>query len=257
MICIPIYAAAGAPSIRPTGMALPIRPIAAPRLYQRIAGEIARLIDDGTFAPGARLPAERELARQLAVSRSSLREALGMLEMRGRIEIRMGSGAYVKKPRARSASRGREVAGVSPFDVLRTRRLIEGEAAALAARNATPAHLRAMDKAFARLAADMRANRMQSPADRQFHLCVAAASGSGALVLVVERLWEEGARPLGVRMEELFVTRGRKRDNIGEHRAILDAIRERDPAAARRAMRAHLRNAERQRMAMLRKDRSG
>lgn len=228
-----------------------LRPIAAPRLYQRIAEELDRLIADGTFRAGQRLPAERELARSLQVSRSSLREALGLLEMRGRVAIRVGAGAFVSDASARRAvDAGR--AEIAPFDVLRTRRLVEVEAAGLAARHATPVQLQALSEAFARLAADMRANRMQSPADREFHLCIAAASGNGALALVIERLWDEGGRPLSARIEELFVTRGRKRDNIAEHRAVLDAIRARDPAAARRAMRTHLVNAERQRMRMLR-----
>jgi DNA-binding FadR family transcriptional regulator len=225
-----------------------IRPISAPRLYQRIAEEIVRLIDAGTFEAGQRLPAERDLARSLKVSRSSLREALGELEMQGRVAIRIGSGAYVAKASPRAAVRTRGEAEISPFDVLRTRRLVEGEAAALAARHATPAQIRSMARAFARLAADMCANRMQSPADREFHLCIAAASGSSALALVVERLWAESGRPLNARIEALFVTRSRKRDNIAEHRAVLNAIRNRDAAAARRAMRTHLANAERQRM---------
>lgn len=231
---------------------MPIQPIAAPRLYQRIADEIGRLIDTGAFRTGERLPAERELARSLDVSRSSLREALGALEMQGRVEIRIGSGAYVAKAPARRVSRVVASTEISPFDVLRTRRLVEVEAAALAARHATPAQLKAMARAFERLAADMRANRMRSPADRDFHLCIAAASGNSALAFVIERLWAEGGQPLNVRMEQLFVTRGRKRDNIAEHRAVLDAIRNKDAAGARRAMRAHLANAERQRMMLLR-----
>ena len=97
----------------------------------------------------------------------------------------------------------------------------------------------------------MRANRVRSHADREFHELIAVASGNRSLAGIVARLWDEGWRPLGVRMEELFVTRGRKRDNIGEHRAILEAIRERDAPAARQAMRTHLRNAERQRMLLL------
>jgi DNA-binding FadR family transcriptional regulator len=230
-----------------------IQPIAAPRLYQRIAQELARLIDDGTFKAGSRLPAERDLARSLGVSRSSLREALGALELEGRIMIRIGSGAYVASLPRRGAVRERPQAEVSPFDVLRTRRLVESEAAALAARHATPAQLKAMTSAFRRLAADMRANRTQSAADREFHLCIAAASGNSALALVVERLWDEGGQPLNARMEELFVSRGRKRDNIAEHQAVLDAIRRGDAAAARRAMRVHLANAERQRLVLLRR----
>ena len=235
-----------------------IQPIAAPRLYQRIAEELARLIDTGTFKPGTRLPAERELAHSLNVSRSSLREALAALELQGRIVIRIGSGAYVATTARRGATRerscadGRTPAEISPFDVLRARRLVEGEAAALAARLATPAQLEAMASAFRRLSAEMRANRMQSVADREFHMCIAAASGNSALALVIERLWAEGGQPLNSRIEELFVSRGRKRDNIAEHRAILDAIRRRDSAAARRAMRTHLVNAERQRLILLR-----
>ena len=230
---------------------MPIQPIAAPRLYERIAAEIARLIDAGMWKPDERLPAERELARSLDVSRSSLREALGTLEMQGRIEIRVGSGAYVARTRGRRAAIATRQAEFSPFDVLRTRRIVEVEAAALAARRATPADLKSLAKAFERLARDMRANRMQSPADREFHLCIAAASGNSALAHVIEILWAEGGQPLNVRIEKLFVTRGRKRDNIAEHRAVLDAIRNRDPAAARRAMRAHLVNAEKQRMMLL------
>lgn len=231
---------------------MPIPSIAAPRLYQRIAGEIARRIDDGTFKPGDRLPAERELAKLLDVSRSSLREALGTLELEGRIEIRIGSGTYVARAPARRAKRSRAAPEISPFDVFHARRVVEAEAAALAARHATPAQLRALTSAFDRLAADMRANRLHSPADRAFHLCIAAASGNGALALVIGRLWDESERPLNVRIEALFVTRGRRRDNIAEHRAVLEAIRDRDAAAARRAMRTHLANAARQRMALVR-----
>ena len=231
---------------------MPIEPIAAPRLYQRIAEEIARLIDAGTFEVGERLPAERELARSLGVSRSSLREALGALEMQRKITIKVGSGAYVAPPRRRQAVAPRSSGEISPFDVLRARRVVEAEAAALAARHATPAQIAAIASGFGRLATDMRANRMQSPADRDFHLAIAAASGNSALALVIERLWAEGGQPLNVRIEELFVTRGRKRDNIAEHRAVLDAIRRRDAAGARRAMRLHLANAERQRLMLLR-----
>lgn len=229
-----------------------IKPIAAPRLYQRIAEEIGRLIDAGIFKPGDRLPAERELARSLRVSRSSLREALGMLEMARRVVIRVGAGAYVAQARARRAVQAARGGEISPFDVLRTRRLVEGEAAALAARHATPTQVKAMENAFARLASDMRAGVVQSAADREFHLAVAQASGNTALAVVVERLWAESAQPLSTRMEELFVTRGRRRDNIGEHRAVLEAIRAGDASAARGAMRRHLANAEKQRLAQLR-----
>lgn len=235
-----------------------IKPIAEPRLYQRIAGELSRLIDDGTFAPGARLPPERSLARSLAVSRSSLREALSLLELDGRIEIRVGSGAYVLARKSPPRHRGRrarvDAAGeTSPLDVLHVRRLVEAEAAALAARHATGRQIEGIVAAFERLARQMQANRPRPSADRDFHLCIADASGNTALAQVIALLWAEGEQPLSTRMEELFVSAGRRRDSIGEHQAILEAIRRRDPAAARRAMNVHLLHAHRQRLVILRK----
>ena len=235
---------------------VPIEPIAEPRLYQRIAVELVRLIDDGNFVPGSRLPAERLLAKSLQVSRSSLREALSMLELEGRIEIRIGSGAYVtervgRPPRARRATKHQAHREGSPFDVMRVRRLVEVEAAALAARHATRSQCKALRAAFTRLAAQMQANHLRPAADREFHLGIAQASGNGALARVIEGLWADGAQPLSTRMEKLFVSLERRRDSIAEHKAILDAIANGDPGAARRAMRTHLVNAERQRLIIL------
>ena len=223
-----------------------IQPIKDRRLYQRIAQEVEQLILAGTFKPGDRLPAERALAQSLDVSRSSLREALSELERCRVLEIRIGSGAYVRRrPAARGVRTGSEI---SPFDLLRARRVVEAETAALAARHATLTQLRSLAAAFEQLAQDMRADRTPSQADRDFHVAIAHASGNAALALLVERLWQESQRPLGQRMEALYVTRDRKRDNIEEHRAIVEAIESGDAPGARRAMRRHLLNAERQRM---------
>ena len=226
-----------------------IDPIAAPRLYQRIAGELTRLIDEGIFKVGGRLPAERELARQMQVSRSSLREALSTLELSGRVEIRIGSGVYVRAAR-RKRVLDSEPGQTPPFDVLRARLLVEPEAAAQAARQADGKQIKVMEVAFARLAADMRSDHVLPASDRKFHLCIARASGNAAIEMMVERLWAEWMRPLNERMSKLFVTHDHKRDSIEEHRAVLDAIRARDPAAARRAMKHHLASVGRQRMSM-------
>jgi GntR family transcriptional regulator, transcriptional repressor for pyruvate dehydrogenase complex len=232
-----------------------IKPIAAPRLYQRIAEAIRKLIDAGEFAPGPRLPGERELARRLGVSRTSLREALSALELEGRVEIRVGSGVYVRTARRGRTRRLRASAAEeeSPFDVLRARRVVEAETAALAARHASVEEIAAIAEAFAQLAADMRANRARSEGDRLFHVRIAEAGGNRALAAIVRELWNAHRQPLNARLGALFVTVARRRDNIGEHRAILDAIRVHDPAGARSAMRRHLANAERQRLALMRK----
>ena len=225
-----------------------LKPIAAPRLYQRIAEELVRLIDSGTFKAGDRLPAERDLAVQLGVSRSSLREALSSLEMGGRVQIRLGSGVYVRAAGRRKARLAAE-ARTSPLDVLRVRLLVEPEAAALAARHASRAQIKAMESAYARLSVAMRANVALPEADREFHRCIARAGGNPAIEMVVDGLWSQWMDRVNARRAEVFVTPGRRRDSIDEHHAVLEAIRRGDPIAARRAMRRHLASVGRQRIA--------
>ena len=77
---------------------MPLQVVEPVRLYRQIAGQIASLIDSGEFAAGARLPAERELATLLGVSRTSVREALISLEIAGRVEVRVGTGVFVRGP---------------------------------------------------------------------------------------------------------------------------------------------------------------
>jgi len=78
---------------------MPIQVVETRRLYRQIADQIAALIDGGEFKPGVRLPAERDLARQLGVSRPSVREALIALEVEGYVEVRVGPAARCRCPR--------------------------------------------------------------------------------------------------------------------------------------------------------------
>jgi DNA-binding FadR family transcriptional regulator len=217
------------------------------RLYRTIARQIERLLDRGEFGPGARLPAERELAARLGVSRPSVREALIALEIAGRVEVKVGSGIYVRDPPAPAAAL--DDAEVGPFDALAARSLIEGETAALAARRATAAELGRIAEAFELLVADATADPPRSRGDGLFHIAIAEASGNAAYALLVKTLWAQRRGPVSRRLDELLVSAARRRQNIAEHRAILEAIRRRDPAAARVAMRRHLGNIARVRLA--------
>jgi DNA-binding FadR family transcriptional regulator len=131
------------------------------------------------------------------------------------------------------------VAGPGPFEVLSARRLIEPELAALAARVGTDG---AIDKILA-AAVEMERHHVDKAsceqADRNFHLAIARATGNSALVGVIEYLWDQRGS-LWQTLEELFQTEELRRDTLGDHRRIVQAIAERDPAAARHAMRAHL-----------------
>ncbi|MBC7604348.1 MAG: FadR family transcriptional regulator, partial [Ramlibacter sp.] len=122
---------------------MPLKTVEPQRLYRQIAVQLRALMTSGEFRPGARLPAERDLAKQLGVSRPSVREALIALEVEGWVEVRTGSGVYVldrsDNGKGSAKAKGRKVVPATewgPLELIRARRVIEGEIAALAATHA-------------------------------------------------------------------------------------------------------------------------
>ena len=219
---------------------MPIKAVEPQRLYRRIAEQIVQLIRRGEYRPGARLPPERDLARQLKVSRPSVREALIALEVEGYVEVRVGSGVYVAQRRPQSRRADRLSSDSGPFELIAARRLLESECAALAAKLANPAQVRRMKAALTAMDRDRRRSVMPIENDRQFHLEVADACGNSALALAVRTLWEQRAGPLFVTLEHHFDTPELWKSAIDEHTAVMAAIEHHDPAAARAAMRRHM-----------------
>jgi DNA-binding FadR family transcriptional regulator len=176
------------------------------------------------------------------VSRPSVREALIALEVEGYVEVRVGSGVYVLG--ARSAERAVALpADSGPFELIRARWLIESECAAMAARSATRAQVRAMEEALEQMDADRARGVMPLAADRLFHLRIAEASGNSALALVVKTLWDQRMGPLFLRLEHHFDTPALWAVALREHREVVAAIERRDAGAARTAMRRHMNHA--------------
>ena len=206
----------------------------AKRLYHSVAEQIVTMIDDGIFPPNSRLPGERELAEQLSVSRVTVREAEIFLQAQGIIQVKTGSGAYVLDP---SKHNGR-LPNVSAFELTEARTLFESEAAALAARDISDETLTLLEKYLQELGSSDGEVEM---ADREFHRTIAAASGNAAVRHVVEVLWRIRMESREVREVYDAVCHDDAEEREAEHRAILDALRARDPAAARTAMREHFR----------------
>jgi DNA-binding FadR family transcriptional regulator len=224
---------------------LPLHTVEPLRLYRQIAGQIAALIDNGEFPAGSRLPAERELASLLGVSRTSLREAIISLEIAGRVEVRVGSGIFVAEPGA-AAIVGAIDEGPSPFELLAARRLVEGEIAALAARSAKKTEIAAMRATVVRMRENANDFAKRNAADREFHVRLAAATGNGSLVLVVNGLWQQRRGKLWSRIEAYFHTQKIRDATLVDHATIIDAIEQHDPDAARAAMHRHLARVERE-----------
>ena len=220
---------------------MPIQVVDSDRLYRKIARQLSDLIAAGEFAPGQCLPAERALAQQLGVSRPSVREALIALEIAGKVTIRVGSGVFVTEPRPPAELTPSEE-GEGPFELIQARRIIEGETAACAAQEATPAEVAAIEAAVQEHAQGGLAKA--NAADRAFHLAIAKANHNGALLAVVQMLWDQGRGAIWKQMEKHFETPSLRAATIKDHRAILQAIVAHDARGARKAMRAHLARVE-------------
>lgn len=209
------------------------------RLYQQIADRIRQLIEAETYGPGARLPAERDLALQLGVSRPSIREALIALEIQGAVEIRVGSGVYVaqQSPPASVATRP---LGESASDIMQARIAVEGSVALMASRNLSDEALEALTLIHRDM--ERRLDEGHNPAaeDRAFHLAIAAACGNGILERIVADLFDQRHSPISAKLQAHFGTPETWRMALDEHRAILNALVDRDGLMAEASMRMHL-----------------
>jgi DNA-binding FadR family transcriptional regulator len=222
---------------------MPLQTVEPQRLYRQIAEQLRVLIGKGEFEVGARLPAERDLARQLGVSRPSVREALIALEMEAWVEVRTGSGVYVLDRTGTTRQAANETlvpAEWGPLELIRARRVVEGETAAIAATLAKRKDIDTLRKSIEAMTADADRGVMPLQGDRDFHSAIVQASGNGVLIETVQTFWDARRGPLFVRLGGHFETVRSWRAAIEEHHAILDAIRVHDAAAARAAMHTHM-----------------
>lgn len=207
------------------------------RLYQDLARKLHAEIAEGRYVVGGRLPSERELAQKYNLSRPTVREAIIALEVQGFVEVRVGSGAYVVKP---ADGQGTPGFSVSAIELTEARLMFEGEAAALAATQVSAEDLAEIASLVEQIAAENQAPDGAVSADKAFHLAIARATRNRAIYEAIERLWELRARsPEAALLHEKARTANIK-PVVDEHTAILEALKARDPAAARAAMRAHL-----------------
>lgn len=211
----------------------------AGRLYERVAQDLSGKIAAGQYVVGQRLPSERDLAQAYAVSRPTIREAIIALELDGLVEVRLGSGVYVTAKLPRGGTAGEM--DVGPFELLEARRAIEGETCALAAVLITDEQLDELQGLIAEMQAEnSRDVTMSEDADRRFHMLIATSTQNSAMVAAVQMLWDARARSPQTQSLSVKAHAAGVVPRIDEHAAILTALRNRSPDAARRAMRDHL-----------------
>ncbi|MBO1078146.1 FadR/GntR family transcriptional regulator [Roseomonas haemaphysalidis] len=204
------------------------------------AGRLEAHLRDAGLAPGDRLLPERQLTERLGVSRRALREALGELELQGRIWRGVGQGTFLgprpavpprPEPRARAAN---------PLAVMEARLTLEPALAALAAHKATAEDVQAISRA-ARRGAETRDQDSWGQWDGAFHGAIARACHNPLLQAAFEQVEASRARTGWGRLRAAITTAPMRQASALQHQAIAAAIADRDAAAAQRAMRAHLR----------------
>ncbi len=208
-----------------------------PRLYTNVLRKMLGLIDSGQFPTGGRLPPERELAERFDVSRPTIREAIIALEVLGRVQVKTGSGIYVRE-HVPGSNGG--IDNISPWELTESRALIEGEAAALAATHINEEELRDLEDSLHEMALESDAGGLaEGDADKKFHRIIAQATRNAMLVSVIENMWyvRNNAPAVSRAYRAICEQDGAKR--VEEHREIYEALSRRDPKAARAAMHQH------------------
>ena len=219
---------------------MPLQLLEPKRLYRQIAEQLRALMESGEFGVGKRLPAERDLAVQLGVSRPSVREALIALEVEGWVEVRSGSGVYVLRNTAPVTQTKAAYDEWGPLELIMARGLIEGEAAALAAQHASKEHIASMTDALSRMKQALKDGKDPLAGDEMFHQAISKACGNEVLRDTISRYWQARRSPLYLRLADYFERPASWRAVMTEHSAVLKAIKNRNPSAAREAMQGHM-----------------
>jgi len=211
--------------------------VSRPRLYEQLVEQIMDFVEATQLSPGDTLPAERELAEQLGVSRATLAQALVALEVLGVIDVQHGTGAVlVYRPNVPSVIKGlREHRSRLP-EIVEARSTLEVKLAELAAARRTEADLQAIDQALEAMAAEVSSGAKGAHGDELFHQAVTAAAHSAVLAQLMTFI---AGMVLETRLESLGQP-GRPEQSLASHRRIADAIRAQDSAAAAAAMLEHI-----------------
>jgi GntR family transcriptional repressor for pyruvate dehydrogenase complex len=211
------------------------------RLYEQIVQQIEESVLNGSLKPGDQLPAERDLAQRLGVSRTAVREAVKTLREKGLVEAYSGRGTFVTDGTSQAARQSFDLMVKigqqegSPH-LAELRLILEPGIAALAAERAKNDDLTAMRDAVAVMDRSQKDPEAYIEADLDFHLALAEAAANPLILSLIDSI-------VGLLREQrikIFNVEGGPQRGQFHHKRILEAMEHRDPEMARSAMRAHL-----------------
>ncbi|HSR36113.1 MAG TPA: FadR/GntR family transcriptional regulator [Desulfurivibrionaceae bacterium] len=227
---------------------MPFQPIRPKKVSSQIAEQIRTSILNGEFAPGDKLPPERELAEMFGVSRPSVREALNILASAGLVMSYQGGGTVVLslvEPSAGSPLseliKGEQERAL---DVIEVRKCMEAWTAFYAAQRALPEDLRKLEKILAEMERNLDGMKSSQDLDANFHIVIAQATHNIVWLHLMQSIFDAMKEFQRGVWRAVYLTSEDHRQLYQHHRAVFEAIRDRDPERARNAMLAHLTFAE-------------
>lgn len=221
-----------------------LKPIKPKRISDQVFEQIRELIYKGEFKPGQQILPERDLAKSMAVSRTSVRNAINKLVTLGLLEHGQGQGTFVSSPEARqgnplAAAMATDEATLD--DLLEVRMGMECNTAKLAAQRATDTDLKAMLKSLEEMEEDLAAtDKIGTGPDTAFHMAVAFSTKNPVLIHLMRNFYDFLFVGIKKNLTHMYMDRRALEDVIGHHRAVYEAIRRRAPQEAFDAMQIHI-----------------
>jgi len=220
-----------------------LEPIRKSRLYEDIVKQLIELINNGSLKPGDRLPPERELAVELNVSRTAIREALRAMELMGFIESKVGGGTFIRQitldnvidPFTVLLSQDKDVV----LELIEVRQLLETEIARLAARRINENKLADLQNAVDLMSREIKNGGIGIAGDNAFHDAMAKAAENTSMAKILNMCGDL----LSYSRQATLEIPGQPEKSLADHKEILDAISQRDEKAAAKLMREHLEKA--------------
>jgi GntR family transcriptional regulator, transcriptional repressor for pyruvate dehydrogenase complex len=232
---------AGSPKLARAGEIPVYKVVRTSRLYEQIVQQIEESVLNGSLKPGDQLPAERELAQRLGVSRTAVREAVKALREKGLVEAYSGRGTFITDGTTHAARQSFDLMvkigqQESSTHLAELRLILEPGIAALAAERIEEEYLAAMREAVAVMDRAQKDPAAYIEADLDFHLALAEAVANPLILSLIDSI-------VGLLREQrikIFNVEGGPQRGQVHHKRILEAMERRDPEKARSAMRAHL-----------------
>lgn len=215
--------------------------IKSERLYQKIANVVISMINNGVSRPGQALPAERDLAKQLGVSRASLREALIVLELSGWIEIRSGNGVFISQT-AGTESLSAPSYQYNQYDVIQARSIVESELAYLAARTGDTSRHDKLQRLVHNMTLNITQNNISEfyRLDREFHLLIGNMARNPILNEIGTTVWNRRINLPYLHLDDRYADHTKLLIFNEDHQHIAEAIIAGDADLARRCSQIHL-----------------